>query len=441
MNAPRDERFVDMTVYWCEHAWLPDGVADAVRIEVADGVLVSVAAGSPRAGTVLNGLVLPGFANCHSHAFHRALRGRTQDERGTFWTWRERMYELATRLDPDSYYRLARGVFAEMVLAGHTSVGEFHYLHHAPGGRRYRDPNEMSHALARAAQDAGIRLTLLDTCYLAGGFDRRLDEVQLRFADADAHAWADRVGSFAPQGVRVGAAVHSVRAVPFDQLPVVAEWTGPLHVHLSEQRAENADCLSHHGRTPTTLLAEAGVLGPRTVAVHATHLTRDDVGLVARTGTRVCFCPTTERDLGDGIGPARELSDAGVGLCLGSDSHAVIDAFEEARAVELNARLAGEERGRFTMPELLAAATAHDTIGWGEAGRLVAGAAADLVVVDLSSVRTAGIEPAAAVFAAAAADVTDVLIGGRWVVRDRAHQLIEAPETVLGKEIEELWRS
>ncbi|MFD2415103.1 formimidoylglutamate deiminase [Amycolatopsis pigmentata] len=430
-----------MTDYWCEHAWLPDGVADDVRLSVSEGVLVSVTKDAPRTGTILEGLVVPGFANGHSHAFHRALRGRTHHERGTFWTWRERMYALAAKLDPDSYYRLARGVYAEMVLAGYTSVGEFHYVHHTPDGTPYADPNEMSHALVRAADEAGIRLTVLDACYLTGGFGRELDDVQRRFADADAEAWAARVESFTPEGARVGAAVHSVRAVPFDQLAVVAEWAGPLHVHLSEQQAENAECLRRHGRTPAALLDDAGVLGPRTVAVHATHLTPDDVRLLARTGTRVCFCPTTERDLGDGIGPARVLADEGVGLCLGSDSHAVIDAFEEARALELDDRLAAEERGRFAVPELLTTATEHDAIGWGEAGRIAPGAAADLVVVDLGSVRTAGTEPAGALFAATAADVTDVLIGGRWVVRDRAHQLIETPEALLGKEIEALWRS
>ncbi|HKS46848.1 MAG TPA: formimidoylglutamate deiminase [Amycolatopsis sp.] len=430
-----------MMTYWCERAWLPDGVACAVRLEVAGGAIRSVTPDSPRAGTVLTGLALPGFANAHSHAFHRVLRGRTQGERGTFWTWRERVYAVADRLDPDSYHRLARGVFAEMVLAGYTSVGEFHYLHHAPGGKPYADPNAMGHALVAAAAEAGIRLTLLDTCYLAGGFGRALGEQQARFGDVDAEAWARRVESFAPRGehVRVGAAVHSVRAVPADQLPVLAKWTGPLHVHLSEQCAENVECLRHHDRTPAALLAETGVLGERTVAVHATHLTTDDIGLLATTGTRACFCPTTERDLGDGIGPARGLADAGVGLCLGSDSHAVIDPFAEAAALELDDRLAAEERGRFTMRELLSAATAHDALGWSEVGVLAPGAAADLVVVDLGSVRTAGIEPDGVLFGATAADVTDVLVGGRWIVRDRAHRLIAEPAQVLAKEIGALW--
>jgi formiminoglutamate deiminase len=433
-----------MTAYWCEYAWLPSGVGSGVRIEVTGSRIEAVTADAPRAGTVLKGLTTPGFANGHSHAFQRALRGRTQHERGTFWTWRERMYALASRLDPDSYYRLARGVYAEMVLAGYTSVGEFHYLHHAPGGKRYADPNEMSAALAHAAADAGIRITLLDTCYLAGGFGRELDELQLRFSDGDAHGWAERVDSFVAQGeARIGAAVHSVRAVPAEQLPVVADWARDrsLHVHLSEQRAENADCLSHHGRTPTAVLAEAGMLGAHTVAVHATHLTDADIGVLGRTRTRACFCPTTERDLGDGIGPARTLADAGVGLCLGSDSNAVVDAFEETRALELNERLASRSRGQFSVAELMAAATDHDAIGWDEVGKLAPGAGADLVTVDLGSIRTAGVEPGGAVFAASAADIVQVVIAGRQVVADRAHQLVPNPESVLAQEIEALWHS
>lgn len=433
-----------MTGYWCEYAWLPGGVAAAVRIDVEGADITAVTPGSSRSGTVLNGLTLPGFANAHSHAFHRALRGRTHHDRGSFWTWRERMYALAEALDPDSYYRLARAVYAEMVLAGYTSVGEFHYLHHAPGGVRYGDPNAMGAALAAAAGDAGIRLTLLDTCYLAGGFGRELHGPQLRFSDGDAGSWAERAASFRPPDalVRTGAAAHSVRAVPVAELPLVAEFAagGPLHFHLSEQRAENADCLAAHGRTPTAVLAESGLLGPAAVAVHATHLTGADIAALAGARARACFCPTTERDLGDGIGPARALLDAGVRLCLGTDSHAMIDGFEEARALELNERLASEARGRFAGTELIAAATDHASIGWPEVGALAPGAAADLVTIDLASIRTAGAEPDGAPFAAGAADVRSVVVAGRRVVHDGAHMLIERPEAVLAKEIGELCR-
>ncbi|MFC3448826.1 formimidoylglutamate deiminase [Amycolatopsis speibonae] len=434
-----------MTTYWCERAWLPDGIADAVRIEVDGGKITSVAANAPRTGTVLSGLTLPGFANGHSHAFHRALRGRTHHDRGTFWTWRERMYSLASRLEPDSYYRLARGVYAEMVLAGYTSVGEFHYLHHAPGGKPYAEPNAMGEALRQAAADAGIRLTLLDTCYLAGGIGVEPDEVQRRFSDGSATNWAQRVGELREgETFRVGGAIHSVRAVPEDQLSEVDKGTPedrPLHIHLSEQRAENEQCMAAYHWTPTGLLWDNGVLTDRLTAVHATHLTAGDVKWLGEARSRACFCPTTERDLGDGIGPARTLLDAGVRLSLGSDSNAVVDAFEETRALELNERLASERRGRFTAEELLAAATDHGAVGWDEVGELAPGAGADLVTVGLGSVRTAGIEPSGVVFAASGADVRDVVVAGREIVRGGAHQLIDRPETVLAKEIEALWQS
>lgn len=203
----------------------------------------------------------------------------------------------------------------------------------------------------------------------------------------------------------------------------------PLHVHLSEQRAENAACLAYHGRSPTEVLADAGALGPRTTAVHATHLTDLDRTLLGDTSTNVCFCPTTERDLADGIGPARPLVDAGAALCLGSDSHAVIDMFEEARAVELNTRLWDQRRGHFSGAELLTAATVagHRSLGWSDAGVIAPGGLADLVTVDLGSVRTAGTDPAAIVFTAAAADITQVVVGGEVVVRDGRHVRLDVP--------------
>ncbi|MCG3757348.1 formimidoylglutamate deiminase [Amycolatopsis sp. Poz14] len=433
-----------MTTYWCERAWLPDGVAEAVRIEIADGRIVSVTANAEKTGTILNGLTLPGFANGHSHAFHRALRGRTHHERGTFWTWRERMYSLAARLDPDSYYRLARGVYAEMVLAGYTSVAEFHYLHHGPGGKPYASPNAMGDALRQAARDAGIRMTLLDTCYLAGGIGVRPDEVQQRFSDGSAEKWAERVALLKEDDLfRVGGAIHSVRAVPEYELPKVDSAVPkdrPLHIHLSEQRAENEQCEAAYRWTPTGLLWDYGVLGERLTAVHATHLTEQDIKWLGDSRSGACFCPTTERDLGDGIGPARSLLDAGARLGIGSDSNAVVDAFEETRALELDDRLASEERGRFTAEELLAAGTEHISAGWPETGTLAAGAGADLVTVATDTVRTAGIEPSGVLFAAAAADVRTVLVAGREVVRDGAHVLIERPETLLAKEIEALWQ-
>lgn len=429
---------------WCEHAVLPGGrvVAD-VTVQVDGAVIAAVSSGggAPRAAQRLRGLVMPGLANAHSHAFHRVLRGRTHaptDGRGSFWTWRQQMYDVAARLDPDSYLTLARAVYAEMALAGITAVGEFHYLHHDEGGRPYADPNVMAHALVEAAHDAGLRIALLDTCYLAGGVGAALDGVQRRFGDGTSERWAARVADLhaaypGRDDVVVGAALHSVRAVPADQMADVVAWAGaeaaPLHVHLSEQRAENLACLEQHGVTPTALLHDRGVLGPRTSAVHATHVSADDIALLGATATRACLCPTTERDLADGVGPAGQLAAAGAVLTLGSDSHAVIDLFEEARAVELDTRLVTGTRGHFDAAALLAAATSagHESLGFADSGRLEPGCRADLVAVSLDSVRTSGSVPATAlatvVFAATAADVTDVISSGRQVVADGRHVL------------------
>ncbi|MFF3775547.1 formimidoylglutamate deiminase [Streptomyces sp. NPDC002232] len=431
-----------LTTYWLEHAWLDTNVEPGTALDVsADGRIVAVRTGvetPPPGAVVLRGLTIPGLANAHSHAFHRALRGTVQVGSGTFWTWREIMYTVAQRLTPDSYFTLARAVYAEMALAGVTAVGEFHYLHHAPGGDRYDDPNAMGEALIAAAGEAGIRITLLDTAYLSSGFGAAPERHQLRFTDGTAERWAERVSALKESDtVRIGAAIHSVRAVPADQLSTVARWAqdrqAPLHVHLSEQTAENEACLAAHGMTPTRLLAEHGVLGPRTTGVHNTHLTDEDIALIGGSATGTCMCPTTERDLADGIGPAVALQRAGSPLSLGSDSHAVVDLLEEARAMELNERLRTRTRGHWTAAALLRAATAdgHAALGRPDAGVLEPGAPADFATITLDSVRTAG--PAArlgaetAVFAATAADVRHVVVGGRTVVRDGAH--VSVPDT------------
>jgi formiminoglutamate deiminase len=381
-----------------DFAWLGgDRVMADVRIDVEGDRIAAVTPGVERERAMrLRGVTLPGLANAHSHAFQRALRGRTQRGGGSFWTWREDMYALASRITPDDTYALAMGTYAEMVKAGITTVGEFDYVHH-------------SDALIAAARDTGIRLTLLDACYLAGGFGEPATGAQARFSDGDAMKWAERVSTIS--GAKVGAAIHSVRAVPVDQLDTVVEFARgrPLHFHVSEQRAENEACLAAHGLTPVQLLAEHGALGPASTAVHATHLTDADRELL--TETTICMCPTTERDLADGIG------DAGPNLSLGSDSHAIIDLFEEARAVELDLRLKTERRGHFTARALLEGATNHASLGWEDAGRIAPGATADLVTVALDSPRLETAEPdtllESIVFAATAADVGQTIIGGR----------------------------
>ena len=441
-----------MTRQWlAELAWLPgQGVCRDVLIEADGDRFTAVTPGSAASSTErLTGLTLPGFANAHSHAFHRALRGVTQADRGTFWTWRERMYQVAARLDPDSYLALARAVYAEMTLAGISCVGEFHYLHHQPDGRPYADPNAMGRALVQAAAEAGLRITLLDTCYLAGGLDQSgvlpLAGPQIRFGDGDGVKWAARVEALCSDGqgliaphARAGAAIHSVRAVPPEHMHPVVTWASrhdaPLHIHLSEQRAENDACRAVYGVSPTRLLYDEDVLGPRTSVVHATHLSSADLQLLGGSQVYACLCPTTERDLGDGLAPARPLAAAGCSLTLGSDSHAVIDILEEARGVEYAERLARRSRGHFAAAALLQAATSagHASLGWLDAGEITSGAPADLVTVSLDSIRTAGTRShaggqlalEAAVFAASAADVRTVVISGRDVVRDGVHQLV-----------------
>ena len=445
-----------MTDFWCEYAWLGgEEATPGVLVGVEGERIVTVRVGvaeAPRGAVALPGYTLPGLANAHSHAFQRAFRGKTEVGPGTFWTWREEMYAAAARLDPDLYFALARATFGEMALAGVTSVGEFHYVHHAPDGSPYEDPNAMGAAVIAAAREAGIRIILLDTCYLHGGIGAELSDGQRRFSDGTVERWAERVSALADGAsgrtgasasgealsspassstVRVGAAIHSVRAVAPAEMAIVADWArergAPLHAHVSEQPAENEACLGAYGRTPTELLAEAGALSERFTAIHVTHPSDRDRELLGAAGATACFCPTTERNLADGIGPAAALRAAGTRLAVGSDSQAVIDLFEEARAIELDERLAKLERGNQDAAALLTAATADGqrAIGWPEAGAIERGRLADLVNLSGDGARLAGITPETAapsiVFAATAADVTNVIVGGEFVVRDAAH--------------------
>jgi formiminoglutamate deiminase len=450
----RDGRAV--TTYWCELAWLGDlsGAVEQGVVITVEGdriAAVSTDAVPPRDAQRLAGLTLPGMANAHSHAFHRALRGRTHDEAGSFWTWRDRMYTLADRLDPDSYRDLATATFAEMVLAGFTCVGEFHYLHHDRGGAPYAQPNEMDHVLIEAAAAAGIRMTLLDTCYLQAGMqpDAVLTKTQLRFTDGDADAWAARVDGLSDSAAaRIGAAIHSVRSVDPASMSVVAEWAAqhgsPLHAHVSEQPTENQQCIAAHGCTPVELMARHGVLDERFTAVHATHLDESDITLLHKSRSTCCICPTTERDLADGIGPTAAFRAAGIAMAVGSDSHAVIDPFEEMRAIELDQRLASLTRGTHRSGELLTAATesGYRSLGWNDGGHIAVGALADMTSVALTSPRLAGSDSlhaaAAVVFAAAPTDVHHVVVGGRAVVIDGVHQTIDVAGT-LNQAITRVW--
>ena len=345
------------------------------------------------------------------------------------------MYEIAGSLTPDGYEAVATAVYTEMALSGITTVGEFHYLHHQAGGVPYSDPNEMGHALVRAARKAGIRISLLDAGYFSAGFgDRPLDPVQTRFRDGSGDDWLDRVDALksahdADADVVVGLAPHSVRAVPEAVLVRLSEraWSGsPIHVHVSEQPAENRECLEATTLTPTGVLARVGLLGPDTTLVHCTHLTDDDIDLIGRSGAMVCYCATTERDLADGIGPARALYERGATLCVGSDSHAVIDIFEEARGIELHSRLASGRRGLFAPELLMDAATGAGSASLGFGATAVeVGAPADFIVVDTDSPRLAGLGGDTTldsiVFSATSADVSDVYVAGRPIVTDGEH--------------------
>ena len=418
-----------MNSFWCEAAAVGDLVKRGVRIEENSGVITAVHLDVDPipADTILMGLVLPGLANGHSHAFHRALRGRTHGDGGTFWTWREEMYRVANALEPDTYLELATAVYSEMMLAGYTLVGEFHYLHNRPDGSPYPRTTAMEDAIVEAARRVGIRLTLLDTLYLSGGTNAPLEASQRRFSDGSVRNWVSRRDSveFGPLA-RGGSAIHSLRAVAPDQFDVIrgSSENRPLHAHVSEQVAENLSTLKAYGATPTALLGRANLLGTHFTAVHGTHLSDADISLLGDSGSTVCFCPTTERDLADGIGPATLLRNAGAKISLGSDQNAVIDPFEELRGLEMNDRLASGQRGRFTPAQLIEAATAagYTSLGW-RGGRLEVGFVCDLVNIDMASPRTAGAFPVQAWIAASSADVRTVVVGGTVRVAQGRHTL------------------
>lgn len=366
--------------------------------------------------------------------------------------WREQMYRSASELTPEKYEKLATAVFAEMVVAGFSSVAEFHYVHHQLDGAPYAPPHAMELALARAAMSSGIRLTLLDTLYLAGGIGTPLSPEQARFGDADVQAWLDRLASlrvaiaenFPPDFVSVGAALHSVRAVPEQDLKVVARQLPtdiPLHIHLSEQPAENQGCMEAYGTTPAGLLERHGLLSTRLSAVHSTHLTPEDIALLGNAGTTVVMCPSTEADLADGIGPARELSDAGASIALGTDQHAVIDPWIEMRTLEHGERLGTGQRGRFSPQELLQAATEGAARSMATAiapSALRLGAVCDLMAIDPASTRTAGSRPLQLAFSATASDVTEVVIAGEVIASRGLHTRLGGPGSLLIEALKEL---
>ncbi len=394
-----------------------------------------------RAGAPSSGAVLPGFVNAHSHAFQRVLRGRVEGRGGDFWSWRERMYHAALELDPDDVRIASRAAFLEMLLAGYTGVVEFHYLHHGPLGRPYAEPNALAHAVLEAASEVGIRICLLETAYAQPGAGFVPDPAQHRFIDPSAEAFLERAEDLRGRLERgdwplatFGLALHSVRAVPREWLVELGAWAErgrfPVHMHVSEQPAEVEACLSETGRRPVELLDDLGLLGPRFTAVHAIHLEEGEIRLLAKSGTGVCACPSTEGNLGDGFVPAARLFGANVAVCLGTDSHASIDPFVEMRELDYRERLrSGTRQGAAVAASLLEAASAvgAERAAWsGVAGRLRQGWAADLVVLDAAapSLCGASAESLAAhvVVAGSPRLVRDVYVGGRQVVRAGRHE-------------------
>jgi formimidoylglutamate deiminase len=297
-------------------------------------------------------LTLPGFANAHSHAFQRALRGRVErvdpaHPQDDFWTWRVAMYEAANAIDPDSVYEVALQLYREMREAGYTVVGEFHYPHHQPDGTPYDDPNAMAKACIGAAADAGIRIVLLMCAYARAGAGRPPEPGQRRFCDGSVGAYLGRVEELAAEHP-VGLAPHSVRALPRDWLEEIARFADRermvVHIHAGEQRREIAECMTEHGLRPIQLLDQVGMLGPRTTIVHATHANDAELDLLASSGAGVCACPTTEANLGDGFLPAAALLERAIPVCIGSDSNTVIDPILELREIEACARRQAERR-------------------------------------------------------------------------------------------------
>jgi formimidoylglutamate deiminase len=412
-----------------------------------DGTVAALATpeSAPEAELVrLTGKALfPGLANAHSHAFQRLFRARTEarTEQGraagadTFWTWREQMYRAAAHVSPESMYDIARAVYLEMLSSGITVVGEFHYLHNAPDGTPYANPNELALTLIRAAQSVGIRIVLLRSAYLRAGFNlpphpgqRRFYETEdayLRNLDALLSAAANQ-----PQ-VTVGTAPHSIRAVPLDTLKRIyafgRERNLPVHIHLSEQLGENEACVTEYGHTPLTLLAENNILRHATL-IHAIHMTQDEFEQTAHAGAYICSCPTTERNLGDGIFPADLAAKLGIPVCHGTDSQAQIDILEDARQTEYHLRLLHRQRSILDdHPNigsyLLHGATAAGYSALGlNAGSLQAGQPADFFTADLNDLALLGADKqslaAQAVFVMSRAAIRDVAVSGKLIFID-----------------------
>ncbi len=396
-----------------------------------------------------NRAALPGLVNAHSHAFQRVIRGRTEyrttESKDSFWTWREMMYSAAERLTPEDVYDASRMAFLEMALSGITAVGEFHYLHHAPNGQPYDDSNLLAKQVMRAAQDVGLRIALLRVAYSRSGFETEPNPHQRRFIESDAGTYLKNLEELIEYPGEsttawAGLAPHSVRAVPLDYLHAIIAFGNqrnlPIHMHVAEQPAEVAACIAEYGRSPVALLSTEGLLSERFTAVHAVHVSPKGVGMMAQARAIVCACPTTERNLGDGVVPADLYFQNGVRVALGTDSHVEIDLLEDARELEYNLRLQKLERVVLS-PEtsqtrsalaarLFECATSQGAASIGSpSGSLEDGRAADFFTVDLDDPSIAGAAPeallASIVFSLSRTAVKDVFVGGKRIVEDGRH--------------------
>ena len=458
---------VDSRQYFSDHAWLPSGWQDAVRIEIDQGrylrgALLDVKAGQEPVGAERIGrFSLPGMVNLHSHAFQRAMAGLAEHRGGhddSFWTWREAMYRFAGRIGPDELRAIATQLYVEMLQAGYTHVCEFHYLHHQPDGRPYDDPSTMSLALVEAAQEAGIGMTLLPVLYMSGGFDGRpLEDRQRRFGhDVDNYLrLVERLRMLESSGLHVGIALHSLRAVPEQALQQVLAGAAqlpdaisgsvaahmPVHIHIAEQTAEVDECLQLRGAPPVQWLLDHVDVDARWCLVHATHMSGEETRRLAATGAVAGLCPTTEANLGDGIFALPAWLEAGGALGIGSDSHVSVSVVEELRWLEYAQRLllrqrnvAATQQHGSTGENLLRLALAGgaqaagmplSALYGGDPDQPSVGARADLVVLDDDSPWLAGRDCANLVdtwiFAGNANLVRDVMVNGEWVIRDGVH--------------------
>jgi formimidoylglutamate deiminase len=385
----------------------------------------------------MNRVTLPGLVNAHSHSFQRIFRGQTEGRSqpgGNFWTWRDAMYRAVNGLSPEDLYAVARMAFLEMALSGITTVGEFHYIHRDPDGNPYSDPNLISKLMVRAAREVGLRICLLRVAYARAGFDREPNPLQKRFIEPSADEFLSNVEALRStldgELAWVGVAPHSVRAVPLGYLGEVIAWAGneqiPIHMHAAEQPIEISECQAESGTTPIALLDREGLLSDRFTAVHGIHVTRAEIDALALARSFVCACPTTERNLGDGIFPAADYLDAGVCIALGSDSQAQIDLLEDARELEHHLRLQKLQRGLLDAEDLFQSATKNGAACLA-ATQDAPSDLGDYFTVDLDDVSIAGSARehllSSVVFGMNRSAVRDVVVGGEVIVREGRHAL------------------